>query len=126
MLPHSAWLAIPRWFRQRAGSQLQVFAAFGPDGAGAAGSVSAISIVSQVAVNGVPVSWWAGGPASVPLRGRLASRSLACVRSVVGSGAGSGLVAFISALPSRPWGSVHSLLAVSAPGRRWPLRQSLA
>ena len=86
-------------------SQLQVFAAFGPGGAGAAGRVSAVSIVSQAAANGVPVSWWAGGPASVPLRGRLASRSLACVRSVVGTGNGAGLVAFVSALPSRSWGS---------------------
>ena len=88
-----------------ASSQLRVFAAFGPGGAGAAGSVSAVSVVSQAATNGVPVTWWAGGPASVPLRGLLASRSLACVRSVVGSGAGAGLVAFVSALPSRSWGS---------------------
>ena len=88
-----------------AGSQLQVFAAFGPGGAGSAGSVSAVSVVNQAAANGVPVSWWAGGPASVPLRGRLASRSLACVRSVVGTGNGAGLVAFVSALPSRSWGS---------------------
>ena len=88
-----------------AGSQLQVFAAFGPGGVGAAGRVSAVSFVTQASAAGVPVSWWAGGSASVPLRGRLASRSIACVRSVVGTGAGAGLVAFVSAFPSRSWGS---------------------
>ena len=88
-----------------AGSRLKIYAAFGPGGAGTAGRLSALSVVSQAAASGVPVSWWAGGPASVPLRGRLASRSLACVRSVLGSGAGAGLVAFVSVLPSRSWGS---------------------
>ncbi len=93
-------------------SRLSVFAAFGPGGAGAAGSVSAVSQVAAVAAAGASVAWWAGGPASVPVRVRLAART----RAVVGA-ANVGLVAFLGA-PS----SCGSLLACRvAAGRGLPV-----
>ena len=77
-------------------SSVSVFAAFGPGGAGAAGSVSAVSVVSAAASAGANVSWWAGGPSSVPVQARLSART----RAVVGA-ASSGLVAFLGS-PSSP------------------------
>lgn len=85
-----------------AAPRLSVFCAFGPGGVGAAGSASAVAEVAAAATAGAAVSWWAGGSASVPLRGRLAARSLALVRSLA-TGGGL-LVAFVSALPSSPFG----------------------
>ncbi len=77
-------------------SRVSVFAAFGQGGAGAAGSVSAVSVVSSAAAAGASVSWWAGGPASVPVPARLSART----RAVVGA-ASSGLVAFLGS-PASP------------------------
>ncbi len=58
----------------------RVFAAFGPGGAGSAGAVSSVSLVLRLAAAGaVPVSFWAGGGPSVPVRVRLAARSRALV-----------------------------------------------
>lgn len=90
-------------------SRVSVFAAFGPGGAGAAGSVSAVSVVSAAATAGAPVSWWAGGPASVPVQARLSART----RAVVGA-ASSGLVAFFGSPVSR--GSVLACRVAVARG----------
>ncbi len=66
-------------------SAVSVFAVGGP---GAAGSLvgfwsgSALGVVSAALAAGARPVWWAGGPAAVPLRVRLARRSAACVRSV--------------------------------------------
>ena len=89
-----------------ASSRLRVFAAFGPvsppwpaarDFApGASSSVSSVSGVADALAAGAYVSWWAGGGPSVPLAGRLASRSSALVSAVVASGAGRGFVGFVS------------------------------
>jgi len=80
----------------------RVFAAFGPGGVGV-GSSSAPASVALAAFAGVPVSWWAGGGGpAVPLRGRLAARSLALVRAL--AAAGGSLFVFPSALPPAPWG----------------------
>ena len=43
---------------------------------------SALGVVSAAVAAGARPVWWAGGPAAVPLRVRLARRSAACVRSV--------------------------------------------
>lgn len=82
--------------------RVRVFAAFGPGGAGAC-SLSAVSSVSAAAAAGASVSWWAGGGAAVPLRGRLAARSAACVRGasallLFSPGAGSLAVAGAAAV----------------------------
>lgn len=77
-------------------SRVSVFAVFGPCGAGAAGSVSVVSQVQAAASAGVQVSWWAGGPAGVPVQARLAART----RVVVGA-ASSGLVVFFGSPASR-------------------------
>lgn len=69
-------------------SLVRCLAAFGPGGVGA-GPFSAVGQVARFAQSGGSVQWWAGGPASVPLRVRLADRT----RAVVGS-ASAGLVAF--------------------------------
>jgi hypothetical protein len=89
-----------------ASSRLRVFAAFGPvsppwpaAGAFAPGASSSVSSVSGVAgalATGTSVTWWAGGGPSVPLAGRLASRSAALVSAVASSGAGRGFVGFVS------------------------------
>jgi predicted Rossmann fold nucleotide-binding protein DprA/Smf involved in DNA uptake len=55
-------------------SALRCFAAFGPGGVGS-GPASAVSQVSAFAAAGGVVSWWSGGPASAPLRSRLAART---------------------------------------------------
>ncbi len=88
-----------------AASRLRLFAVGGAGGSGFAGSASAFGGIQSAAAAGASVSWWAGGPAAVPLRGRLARRSLACVRSVAAGGSGSGLVAFVGQLPPRSFGS---------------------
>jgi len=82
--------------------RLSVFAAFGPGGAGAC-SLSAVGVVAAAAQAGASVRWWAGGGAAVPLRGRLAARSAACVRSaqalvLFSPGAGSLAAALPAAL----------------------------
>ena len=90
-----------------ASSRLRVFAAFGPVSApaslparvfapGAYSSVSSVSGVAGAVATGASVSWWAGGGPSVPLAGRLASRSAALVSAVAASGAGRGFVGFVS------------------------------
>lgn len=89
-----------------ASSRLQVFAAFGPVvppwpatrvfAPGASSSFSSVSGVASALSAGASVSWWAGGEPSVPLAGRLASRSAALVSSVTVSGAGRGFVGFVS------------------------------
>lgn len=84
-------------------SLVSVLAAFGPSGSGSAGPASAVSTVQAAARAGVPVTWWAGGGPSVPLRARLAARSLAAVRRGADSGPGAGLVAVVGAFPSRTW-----------------------
>lgn len=66
-------------------------------------SASAVSTVAAALLAGAEVRWWAGGPASVPLRARLVGRSLACVRAAARSGPGSGLVAFVAQPPPRPF-----------------------
>lgn len=86
------------------GAPLAVFCAFGPGGAGA-GAASAVRTVARAARSGASVTWWAGGGPQVPLRGRLAQRSLALVQAVAASGAGCGLVAFVGGPPPRPFGS---------------------
>lgn len=84
-------------------SRVSVLAAFGPGGAGCAGRASAVSAVAAAARAGAWVQWWAGGDPAVPLRGRLAARSLAAVRLAASSGPGAGLVAVVGAVPSRSW-----------------------
>ena len=95
-----------------AARRLQVWCAFGPVSppwraarysAPGACSASAVSAVASALLAGAAVRWWAGGPPSVPLRGRLVARSLACVRAAAGGGPGSGLVAFVAQLPPRPF-----------------------
>lgn len=88
-----------------AGSRLRLFAVGGPGGAGFAGQLSAVAGLRAAAAAGAAVSWWAGGPASLPLRARLARRSLACVRAAAAGGPGSGLVAFVAGLPPQPFSS---------------------
>jgi hypothetical protein len=70
-------------------------AAFGPGGVGA-GSASAVAQVSRFASAGGTVQWWAGGPASVSLRVRLAARTRAVVAA-----ADAGLVVFFGSPSSR-------------------------
>jgi hypothetical protein len=59
-------------------SLVRCFAAFGPGGAGS-GPFSAVASVQSFAASGGSVQWWAGGPASVPLRVRLADRTRAVI-----------------------------------------------
>jgi hypothetical protein len=87
-------------------SRLHVFAAFGPVSPpcpaarvfapGASFSISSVSGVAGALVAGASVSWWAGGGPSVPLAGRLASRSATLVSAVAASGVGCGFVGFVS------------------------------
>jgi len=85
--------------------RVRVFAAFGPSGAGSV-PVSSVAGVSAAARAGARVSWWAGGPASLPARARLARRASALVSAVAASGPGAGLVCFLSCPASR--GSVRA------------------
>lgn len=64
--------------------------AFGTGGMGS-GPASAVGAVSSFVHCGGTVQWWAGGPASVPLRVRLAVRTRAVVNA-----ADSGLVVFFA------------------------------
>jgi hypothetical protein len=89
-----------------ASSRLRVFSAFGPVcprwlaarvfAPGASSSVSSVSGVASALAVGASVTWWAGGGPSVPLAGRLASRSVALVRAVAASGAECGFVGLVS------------------------------
>jgi len=88
-----------------AAARLRLFAVGGASGSGFACSASAFDGVRSAVVAGAVVSWWAGGPASVPLRGRLARRSLACVRAAAAGEPGSGLVVFVSQLPACAFGA---------------------
>lgn len=85
-----------------AADRVSLFSAFGPGGAGAVGKVSNVAGVVRAAAVGVAVEWWAGGLASVPVRARLANRSLSAVRAV--SGSGGVLVAVVNAPPPRSFG----------------------
>lgn len=87
-------------------SVLSVFAAGGPGGAGLPAGLGPGAAVAAAA--GASVSWWAGGPRSVPLRVRLAARSAA---SLAGSSAGFGVAVVGS------W---------SSPGSRGSVRRALA
>lgn len=59
-----------------AAARLSISAVFGPSGVGAwAGS--AVAVVNSARAAGASVTWWSGGPVSIPLRGRLAQRSVA-------------------------------------------------
>ena len=74
---------------------VRVLAAFGPGGVGSwAGS--AVAVVARFAAAGGAVVWWAGGPASAPLRARLGARTVAVV-----SAASAGLVVFFASPASR-------------------------
>lgn len=88
-----------------AATQLQLLVVGGASGAGFAGRWSAVSGVHAAVAAGASVAWWAGGSSLVPVRVRLARRSLACVQVAAAGGQGSGLVAFVSSLPSRGFGS---------------------
>jgi hypothetical protein len=76
-------------------SLVRCLSAFGPGGAGS-GRFSAVGAVSAFAGSGGSVQWWVGGPASVPLRARLAVRTRAVVNA-----ADSGLVVFFASPNSR-------------------------
>jgi len=86
-----------------AASRLQIMAVGGADGAGFAGRASAIDVVQAAARAGAGVRWWAGGPASLPIRSRLAKRSAAALQHTAMRGPGSGLVAIVTAPPPRHW-----------------------
>ena len=79
--------------------RVSVFAAFGSGGRGAC-SLSAVPSVLAAARAGASVSWWAGGRVSVPLRLRLAGRSVALVRFLAQVHP-SALVCFLSSRKSR-------------------------
>jgi len=79
--------------------RVSVFAAFGSGGRGAC-SLSAVPSVLASARAGASVVWWAGGKLSVPLRLRLAGRSVALVRFLAGARP-SALVCFLSSRKSR-------------------------
>jgi hypothetical protein len=66
-------------------------------------SGSALADVAAAQLAGVPVAWWAGGGPDLPLRARLARRSLAAVQLAAAGGFGSGLVAWPSRLPACPF-----------------------
>ncbi len=113
-------LALPS---STSGTQVVVFAAFGPDGAGSC-PVSAVKPVCSLAAplarspgHGcwapVSVHWWAGGGAAVPLHQRLAARSSALVSALAGS-PGSALVAFVG--PGRSVGTWRTVKAAFAAG----------
>ncbi len=96
-------LAVSSVLAQGAASRLSVLAVGCSSGQGFAGSASAFAGVVSAQAAGASVQWLAGGALSLPLRARLARRSLACVRSSA-VGAGSGLVAFVSGPPPRRFG----------------------
>lgn len=111
-------LVIDAMLRAGRATDLEIFTAFGPlraatyhgnkfySAPGASGRpLRAISNLSGVAVAqqaGATVHWWAGGTAAVPLRGRLAKRSLRVIESLwTAHGA---LFAFPVSLPVTPFG----------------------
>jgi hypothetical protein len=79
-------------------SRVSVFAAFGFSGRGAC-SLSAVPVVAAAGRGGAFINWWSGGRLSVPLRLRLALRSLALVRFLARRR--SALVCFLSSPSSR-------------------------
>ena len=79
-------------------SRVSVFAAFGFSGRGAC-SLSAVPLVAAAGRGGAFVNWWSGGRLSVPLRLRLAKRSLALVQFL--SRRHSALVCFLASPKSR-------------------------
>ncbi len=87
--------SVPRGSLRR----VSVFAAFGRAGVGSC-SLSAVPAVVAALRAGASVRWWAGGGAAVPLRVRLAARSVALVRFVASSRP-SALVCFLSSPRSR-------------------------
>lgn len=114
------------------GPSLAVFSAFGPRGVGSwrGSSVALVeraSFLSRSPGHGcvapVVVRWWAGGDASVPLRSRLRSRSLALVSAVSSSGPGAGLVAFVSGCGGSPgtWATVSAALSAGLPVFAFPV-----
>ena len=79
-------------------SRVSVFAAFGFSGRGAC-SLSAVPVVAAAGQGGAFVNWWSGGRLSVPLRLRLAKRSLALVQFLARRR--SALVCFLASPKSR-------------------------
>ena len=79
-------------------SRVSVFAAFGFSGRGAC-SLSAVPVVAAAGRGGAFINWWSGGRLSVPLRLRLAKRSLALVQFIARRR--SALVCFLSSPSSR-------------------------
>jgi hypothetical protein len=79
-------------------SRVSVFAAFGFSGRGAC-SLSAVPVVTAAGRGGAFINWWSGGRLSVPLRLRLAKRSLALVRFLARRR--SALVCFLASPKSR-------------------------
>jgi len=79
-------------------SRVSVFAAFGFSGRGAC-SLSAVPVVAAAGRGGAFINWWSGGRLSVPLRLRLAKRSLALVQFLARRR--SALVCFLSSPSSR-------------------------
>jgi len=95
---------------------LRVFAAFGPDGSGSAGSVSAVSVVQQFARRGGWVRWWSGRQRGL-LRVRLAARTSAVV-----SAATADLVVFPSSPSARgSWLAARLAVARGLPVVVFPL-----
>jgi len=126
----AALLASLPLVRQRSGLSaplVQVFCAFGrsAEGSWSGSAVSSVLAADALAVSpghgcAAPVSvrWLAGGPASVPLRRRLAARSAALVRAVGRSGPGCGLVAFVAGgrvVSPGTWLSVRLALSGGVP-----------
>lgn len=83
------------------GASVSLFAVGGPSGSGfwSGSCAGLLSLASRCA----SVSWFAGGPLSVPLRARLALRSSALLSAV--RSAGGSLVVFVSSPPSARSGS---------------------
>lgn len=110
------------------GGSLSVFAVGGPSAGFPGGAGPAPAWVLAAASAGASVRWWAGGPACVPLRARLAARSAALVSAVAASG--GSLVVFAGGpcpagvVPSRAWpggGSGSWASAALAAGLAVPL-----
>ncbi len=107
-------LVIDAMLRAGRASDLEVFVAFGPlrtapyrgsrhySAPGESQPISNLSGVAVAQMAGATVHWWAGGGADVPLRGRLAKRSLTLIESLW-SDHGE-LFAFPVRLPAVPFG----------------------
>lgn len=82
-------LVIDAMLRAGRAKDLEIFAAFGPlspswaapfyNAPGSARAISNLSGVAAALRAGATVHWWAGGTQEVPIRGRLAQRSLSLV-----------------------------------------------